>query len=87
MSRKPATIPPARDWSIVPPIVDAMEIQIILGCGRSHLDDLLREGMPALNVGFERRAGAKETGRTRRMLRFEPAAVIAWLRSRNGGQR
>jgi hypothetical protein len=85
MSRKTPSIPPARAWSIVPPIVDAEEIQIILGCGRSHLDDLLREGLPALNVGFEHRAGSKGTGRTRRMLRFEVDKVIAWLRSRSRG--
>jgi len=83
---KPDSIPAVREWKTVPPIITAEECQALIGCKGSHLDDLVRAGLPVVNVGFERRAGSKGTGRTRRMLRFEPVAVIAWLRARNGGQ-
>ena len=87
MGRKVASVPPVRDWRIVPPIMGADELMALLACGRSKLDDLLGEGMPAINIGQELRAGKK--GRTRRSLRFEPDKVIGWLRQRdrNGGER
>ena len=81
--RRPS-IPPVREWRTIPLIVDGQGLQAILDCGQTHLDALLADGLPHLNIGFERRAGGKGTGRTRRSLRFEPQAVITWLRDRNG---
>jgi len=76
MSRKTASIPPVREWSLLPPLATAETMMAILEDGRSHFDELLAAGMPHLNLG---------TGKERRMLRFEPDKVIAWLRHRNGG--
>ena len=74
-----------REWRIVPPILGAEEIMVFLNCGRTKLDDFLRAGMPAIDLGDHPHAGRK--GRTRRSLRFEPGNVIDWLRSRgNGGE-
>ena len=85
MARKVASLPPVHAWQIVPPIMGAEGIMAVLGCGRSKLDDLIRDGMPAINIGQELRTGKK--GRTRRSLRFEADKVICWLRERdrNGG--
>jgi hypothetical protein len=76
-SRNPS-IPPVRDWRIIPPIATSEEMMTILGNGRTNFDDLLAAGMPHLNLG---------SGEKKRMLRFEPAKVIAWLASRNGAGR
>ena len=78
MGRKAASIPPVREWRTVPPIVTAKELMALIPCGSSHLEDLIKAGLPLLNFGF---------GRDRKMRRFEPEEVIGWLRarSRNGG--
>jgi hypothetical protein len=78
MSRREREIPPARQWTVIPPVVTTEELMVILGNGRSNLDDLLAAGMPYLDLG---------SGTKKRFLRFEPAKVIAWLASRNGGGR
>jgi hypothetical protein len=76
--RRERPIPPVRDWHLVPPIVTTEELMAILANGRSNLDELLAAGLPHLNLG---------TGEKRKMLRFEPDAVISWLRTRNGNSR
>ena len=75
--RRPPAIPPPREWSIVPPLLVAGELMAFLACGRSKLDDLIREGLPAIDIGEHCNGG-----RTRKSLRFRPDEVIAWLQSR-----
>jgi hypothetical protein len=77
MKRRDRGIPPVREWSLIPPIVTAETMMAILEDRRSHFDELLAAGMPHLNLG---------NGRERRMLRFEPDRVIAWLRERGGAR-
>ena len=80
-------VPPARNWSVIPPLLTADEVLALLCCGRTHLDALIEQGLPHLNIGHDLRSGAKGTGRTRRMLRFELDPVLKWLRGRaTGGQ-
>ncbi len=81
-ARRTTPIPPVREWRTLPPLVVSEEMMRILECCRTKLDDLIREGMPVLNLACERRAG--KSGRTRRSLRFEVPRVLAWLRDRNG---
>lgn len=71
--RRERPVPPVRTWTLIPPIVTSEEMRAILEDGQSNFDELLKKGMPYLNLG---------TGSERKMLRFEPAAVIAWLRTR-----
>ena len=82
--RRATTVPPIRDWRTVPPILDTEGIQVFLSCGRTHLEALMAAGMPFIDLGLGAAAG-KHPGRTRRMLRFEPAVVLTWLRNRHRG--
>ena len=78
-------VPPARNWSVIPPLMTADEVMALMCCGRTHLDAMIAQGLPLLNIGHDLRAGTRGTGRTRRMLRFEVEPVLNWLRERNNG--
>lgn len=49
-----------------PVLVDKQDLARQLGCSASHIDHLRKRGMPCVPVG--------------RVVRFEPAAVVEWLR-------
>jgi hypothetical protein len=76
--RRDRSIASVHTWNLIPPIVTAEMMMVILQDGRSHFDELMAAGMPHLNLG---------SGTKRKMLRFEPEAVITWLRQRNGNGR
>lgn len=52
-------------------VVDRQGIARLLGCSPAHIDALRKQGLPTLMVG--------------QAVRFEPAAVIGWLRERPKG--
>lgn len=52
-------------------VVDRQGIARLLGCSPAHIDALRKQGLPTLMVG--------------QAVRFEPAAVIGWLREQPKG--
>jgi predicted DNA-binding transcriptional regulator AlpA len=72
---------------MIPPILTADEVMALLCCGRTHLDSLISQGLPGVNIGHDLRAGARGTGRTRRMMRFVWQDVIAWLHEHHRASR
>ena len=65
----------------IPPLLDEAALCKWLRISRSHLDRLLAEGLPALEVGFP-----KPGQRTRHERRFLPRQVIQWLCRRGKDQ-
>ena len=63
----------------IPPLFNEPAVCRWLGVSRSHLDRLLAEGLPYLEVGFP-----KPGQRTRHERRFLPRQVIQFLCRRSG---
>lgn len=53
-----------------PLLVDKQKLAQKLGCSAAHVDALRKRGMPTVMLGVA--------------VRFEPAAVLEWLRQGNG---
>ncbi len=85
MSKEVSSTAPAVDKpaSTTPePLPDTLEIGRRLGAGAIHVERLVHEGMPHIDIGIH---GNKD-GR-RRTLRFVWADVLRWLQGRNGADR
>lgn len=62
-----------------PSLLTASELAQILQVSRCQVDRMVAAGLPALDVGIPRPGR-----RPKRSLRFDQAAVVAWLAARGG---
>jgi predicted DNA-binding transcriptional regulator AlpA len=78
----PAPAPPAKATTSGAPdpdrLLTVVELAMFLAVSRAEIERLVRVGLPSLDLSVPRRLGA----RRKRALRFDRAAVLAWLRAR-----
>lgn len=55
--------------STLPVLVDKQDMARQLGCSAAHIDHLRKRGLPTVSVG--------------KVVRFEPAKVLEWLRAQD----